>query len=69
MEEVQKMRLTNVWLECDSALVCVVFTIRTNVPGMFCNRLNNCLNYCGKIRFKVTHKLVNLGFIHRESFH
>jgi len=29
MEEAQKMRLTNVWLECDSILVCVVFTIRT----------------------------------------
>jgi len=50
--------------ECDSALVCAAFT---------------CLNYCGKIRFRVTHifregnvcadKLANLGFIHGESFH
>ena len=32
MEETQKMRLTNVWLECDSVLVCVAFTARTNVP-------------------------------------
>jgi len=31
MEEAQKMRLTNVWLECDSALVCVVFIARSNV--------------------------------------
>ena len=72
MEEAQKMRLTNVWLECDSALVCVVFIVRTNVPWMFRNRWNACLNYCGKIRFTVTHifregnacadKLANLGF-------
>ena len=46
---------------------------------MLRNRWNTCLNYCGKIRFKVTHifrkenasadKLTNLWFIHRESFH
>jgi len=30
MEEAQKLGLTNVWLECDSALVCVAFTVRTN---------------------------------------
>jgi len=34
IEEVQKMGLTNVWIECDSALVCVVFSVRTNVPWM-----------------------------------
>jgi len=38
IEETQKMRLTNVWLECDSVLVCVAFTVRTNVPWMFHNR-------------------------------
>jgi len=38
MEEAQKMRLTNVYLECDSALVCVVFTARTNVRWMLRNR-------------------------------
>jgi len=32
MEEAQKMGLTNVWLKCDSTLVCVAFTARTNVP-------------------------------------
>ena len=79
MEEAQKMGLTNVWLECDSALVCVAFTAGTNVPWMLCNRWNACLNFCGTIRFRVTHifregnacadKLANLGFIHRESFH
>jgi len=26
MEEAQKMELTNVWLKCDSALVCVTLT-------------------------------------------
>ena len=31
MEEAQKTGLTNVWHECDSALVCVAFTVRTNV--------------------------------------
>jgi len=46
---------------------------------MFCSRWNTCLNYCGKIKFMVTHifrernacadKLANLGFIRRESFH
>jgi len=50
-----------------------VFTTRTNVPW------NTCLNYCEKIKFRVTHifcegnacadKLANLGFIHGESFH
>jgi len=79
MEEAQKIGLTNVWFECDSALVCVVFTARTNFPWMLWNGWNTCLNYCGKIRFRVTHifrekttcidKLANLGFIHRESFH
>jgi len=38
MEEAQKMGLTNVWLECDSTLVCVAFTARTNVPWMLHNR-------------------------------
>ena len=76
LEEAQKLGLTNVWLECDSALVCV----RTNVvPWMLRNRLNTCLNYGRKIRFRVTHifregnvcadKLANLRFIHRESSH
>jgi len=32
MVETQKMRLTNVWLECDFALVCAAFIARTNVP-------------------------------------
>jgi len=32
MEEAQKMGLTNVWLECDSALVCAALIARTNVP-------------------------------------
>jgi len=34
-EEAQKMRLSNVRLECDSALVCVVFIARTNI-GCVC---------------------------------
>jgi len=34
MEEAQKTGLTNVWLECDSALVCATFTARTNVSWM-----------------------------------
>jgi len=55
MEEAQKMGLTNVWLEYDPALVCVAFM--TNVPWMLQNRWNTCLNYCGKIRFMVTHIL------------
>jgi len=38
MQEAQKMKLTNVWLECDSALVCVAFTVRTNIPSMVHNR-------------------------------
>jgi len=37
MEEAQKMGLTIVWLECDSALVCVAFTTRKNVPWMLRN--------------------------------
>ena len=38
MEEAQKMGLTNVWLECDSALVCAAFPTRTIVPLMLRNR-------------------------------
>ena len=70
---------TNVWLECDFVLICVVFTTRTSVRWMHNNRWNTCLNYCGKIRFRIIHifregnactdKLVNLGFIHKESFY
>jgi len=54
----------------------VLRTARNNFPWMFRNRWNTCLNYCGKIRLRVTHvfregnacadKLANLGFIHRE---
>jgi len=44
MEEAQKMGLTNIWLECDSALVCAAFTTRTNVSWMLGNRWNTCLN-------------------------
>ena len=46
LEEAQKVVLTNVWLECDSALVCVAFTAKTNVLWMLHNRWNTCLNYC-----------------------
>jgi len=38
LEEAQKLGLTNVWLKCDSALVCAVFTARTNVSWMLCNQ-------------------------------
>ena len=38
LEETQKTGLNNVWLECDYALVCVAFTVRTNVPWMLRNR-------------------------------
>jgi len=38
MKETQKMGLTNVWLECDSALVCVAFIARTNALWMLHNR-------------------------------
>ena len=47
----------------------------TNVMWMFRNQWYTCLNYCGKIRFRVTQgnacvdKLANLKFIHKESFH
>jgi len=78
MEEAQKMGLTNVCFECDSALVSGAFTARTKIMWMLRNRWNTCLNYCGKIKFRVTHifhegnvcvdKLTNLGFIHRDSF-
>ena len=43
MEEAQKMKLTNVWLECDSTLVCATFTARTNVPWMLHNRCDEIL--------------------------
>jgi len=79
MKKTQKMDLTNVWLECDFALVSGAFTTRTKVSWMIRNWWNTCLNYCGKIRFKATHifregntcadKLANLGFIHRDYFH
>ena len=32
IEEAQKMGLTGLWLECDSALICGAFHVRTNVP-------------------------------------
>jgi len=79
LEEAQKLGLTNVRLECDYVLVCAAFTVRINVHWMLRNRWNTYLNYCGKIRFRITHifregnvcadKLANLGFIHTKSFH
>ena len=70
------MGLTNVWLEYDYVLICVAFIARKNVPWMLWNRWNTCLNYCGNIRFWVTHifrernacadKFATLRFIHRE---
>jgi len=46
---------------------------------MLRNMWNTCLNYCGKIRFRVPHifregnayadKLANLGFIHKEKIY
>jgi len=38
LEEVQKTSFTNVWLECDSALVCVAFIARTTVPWILHNQ-------------------------------
>jgi len=38
LEEAQKLGLTNVWLECDSALICATFTARTNVLWVLRNR-------------------------------
>ena len=35
MEEGQRIKLTNIWLECDSTLVCAAFITRTNVRGCF----------------------------------
>jgi len=79
IEQAQKMSVNTLWLECDFSLVCVVFTARTNIPWMLCNRWNTCLNYCGKIKFRVSYifregnvcpdKFANLDFIHREYFH
>jgi len=74
------MGFTNVWLECDSALVCAAFIARTNVLWMLRNWCNTCLNYCGNKQvydysyfFREENvwadKLANLGFINRESFH
>jgi len=62
MEEAQKMGLTNVWLECNSVLVCAAFTVRTNVTWMLRNRWNTCLNYYGKIRFRVTYSSLAAQF-------
>jgi len=32
LEEAKKMAFSNLWLECDSALVCDTFTSRTTIP-------------------------------------
>jgi len=79
MEEAQKMGLTNVWLECDSAFVCVAFIVRTNVPWMLHNRWNIVLITTGKSSLGLiiffcegnacADKLAYLRFIHKESFH
>jgi len=52
LKEAKKIGLTNIWLECDFALICVAFTAKTNVSW---DALDTYLSYCGKIRFKVTH--------------
>ena len=68
-EETQKIWLTNACLEYDSVFVYVAFTARTK----FCR----CFVIDGIL--KITHifreenacadKLINLWFIHKESFH
>jgi len=35
MEKIQKIELSNVELKCGFALICVAFTVMTNVPSMF----------------------------------
>jgi len=55
IEETKKMGLISLWLECDSTLVCATFTTRTNVPWILRNRWNTCLDYYGKIKFRISH--------------
>jgi len=76
LKKLKRWVLLVLWLECDYVLVCVAYTAKTNVPWILHNRWNTCLDYCGKIRFKISHifregnacvdKFSNLGFIHRE---
>jgi len=54
LEEAQKLGLTNVWLECDSVLVCAAFTARTNVPWMF----HECFVIFYVIFFKIMHLII-----------
>ena len=77
-EEAKKMGFTSLWIECDSVLLCAAFTGRTNVHWILPNRWNTCLDYWGKIKFRISHfhegnacadKLINLGFINGEQFH
>jgi len=49
LEEAQKMELTNVWLEYDSALVCPAFTATTGVLWMLRNRCNTYLIIVGEL--------------------
>jgi len=71
--------LTNVWLECDYVLVCVAYTVRTNVPGCFV--INEILflitvgkSGLGLLIFFVKEMRVLISwliydFFHRESFY
>jgi len=53
--EAKKMDFTSLWLECDFTLVGAAFTVRINVSWILRKRLNTCLDYCGKIRFRISH--------------
>jgi len=55
IKETKKMGLTSLRLECDSTLVCATFITRNYVPWILRNRWNTCLDYYGKIRFKISH--------------
>ena len=83
---VLRLLLGKMFLECFVINgILVLITVRKLGLGlliffwMLRNRWNTCLNYCEKIRFRVTHifcegnvcadKLANLGFIHKESLH
>lgn len=65
--------------KCQDTTKMIALNVRTNVPWSLRNRWNKCLDYCGKIIFRVSHvfckgntyacKLANLRFIHRGNFH
>jgi len=78
LEEAQKAGYRQLWLECDSSIVCSPFSSNSLVPWTLRNRWNKGFSFCRGIDYKISHifregnhcvdKLTSLGLLNRLEF-